>query len=302
MIGGNGFIGSHLVDHLLANGESVKVLDRNTEPTNIDPTLVTYLSGDLLDTQIINEALRDVLLVYHLASTSTPKTSIEDPIADIHGNVLGTVNLLNEMRQVNVSRIVFVSSGGTVYGVPEHLPINESHPTNPISSYGITKLAIEKYIQMYGHNYGIQYCILRVANAYGPRQNPKNPQGAISVMLRQALNNQEFEIWGDGSVIRDYVYISDLIEAISKASYLNGNNLFNISTQRGVSIYQLVETCQKQGIAVRHRYEPPRTYDVPEVVLDISKAKKTLDWSPKVSLHEGIQHTYQYLLQKNAEH
>lgn len=278
----------------------MQVLDRNPEPTNIDPTSISYFSGDLLNREIIQEALGNVEQVFHLASTSTPKTSIEDPIADIHGNVLGTVNLLDEMRRSNANRIVFVSSGGTVYGVPEQLPITEAHPTNPISSYGITKLAIEKYIQMYAHNYGIQYCILRVANAYGPRQNTKNPQGVISVMLRQALNNRKFTIWGDGSVTRDYIYISDLVDAISKSSSMSGNSIYNIGTQTGVSISLLLEACDTLGINIGHRHEPPRSYDVPEVVLDISSAMKALDWAPVISLQEGIQLTYQYLLQMYA--
>jgi UDP-glucose 4-epimerase len=277
----------------------VQVLDRNPEPTNIDPTSISYFSGDLLNREIIQEALGNVEQVFHLASTSTPKTSTEDPISDIHGNVLGTVNLLNEMRRSDVNQIVFVSSGGTVYGVPEQLPMAESHPTNPISSYGITKLAIEKYIQMYGYNYGIRYCILRVANAYGPRQNPKNPQGAISVMLRQALNNQEFTVWGDGSVTRDFVYVTDLVDAISRSSQACGNSIYNIGTQTGVSISELLQACEGLGINVPCRYEPPRSYDVPRVVLDISKAREALNWKPVVGLSEGLGLTYQYLLAKS---
>ncbi len=295
IVGGSGFIGSHLVERLLQQNYEVTVLDRNDNPTNLSGLDVRYICGDLTNINAINQALSEVDFVFHLASTSTPTTSVEDPIADIHGNVLGTVNLLNAMLDKNVKKILFVSSGGTVYGVPKKLPIRENDPTNPISSYGITKLAIEKYIQMYQHIYGISYRILRVANAYGPRQNPKNPQGAISVMLRAALNGQPFSIWGDGSIRRDFVYVTDLVEAIIKASQHESNLLLNIASEHSVSVNELVELCSDCGVDVTCRYEAARPWDVPEVVLDISQAKDELGWMPTTTLEAGVRETISYL-------
>ena len=153
---------------------------------------------------------------------SLPKSSNEDPRFDLETNVGHTLNLLESARRNAVESIVFVSSGGTVYGRPEATPIPESHPTNPLCAQGISKLAIEKYLHLYWKLHGLDYCVLRVSNAYGGRERTEKAQGAVAVLLDRALKGEVFEIWGDGSVVRDYVYVTDVIRALARAAGYDG--------------------------------------------------------------------------------
>jgi UDP-glucose 4-epimerase len=297
VLGGGGFIGSHLCDALLRDGYSVRVLERpnlvryreflRTEP-------IEWFEGDFTNKIDLANAVEGCDLVYHLVSTTLPKSSNDNPIFDIETNVVGTMHLFEAALRAGVSKIVFASSGGTVYGIPKTTPISETHPTEPIVSYGIGKLIIEKYLHLYKLLHGLDYCILRLANPYGERQKVTNAQGAVTVFLHQAMRGQVIEIWGDGSVVRDYIYIDDVTSALLKAGSIQGvdERLFNIGSGQGSSLNQILAAIEQLlGRPVARRYLPGRPFDVPTNVLDISRARDYLGWTPQTRLADGLQRT-----------
>lgn len=290
VLGGTGFIGSHIVDGLLKEGHFVKVLGRkNKYIENNDSGLLEYVQADFSDSLVILEALIGIDAVIHLISSTVPSTSNSDPIADIQSNLVNSVNLFKAMRQSGVKRIMYFSSGGTVYGNPKKLPISESHPTHPISSYGIIKLAIENYLFMYQELYGLDPIIFRLSNPYGPRQGHLGSQGVIGTFMNQILQGQPIKIWGDGSVIRDYIYIADVVSACLMGLKLEQGGIFNIGSGCGESLLSIINTiqeCTKSETEII--FEPSRGFDVKEVVLDISLAKEKLSWEPKYSLESGV--------------
>jgi UDP-glucose 4-epimerase len=237
----------------------------------------------------------DVIL--HLVSTTLPKNSNDDPIYDVQSNVVGTLQMLNAMVTHKVGKIVFISSGGTVYGNPVYLPIDENHPTNPLVSYGITKLIIEKYLQMYSHLHGIRAITLRVANPYGERQRIETAQGAVGVFLNRALKNLPIEVWGDGSVTRDYIHISDVAEAFVKAvEYSGTKQCFNISSGAGTSLNALIGMLEDViGRKVQILYQPGRLFDVPASVLSNDLARDELKWTPSVTMWDGVARTAEWM-------
>ena len=203
VLGGNGFIGSHLVDRLIADGHFVRVFDKYPERYRAPLPEVEYHLGDFGNRGLLLDALRDIDVVYHLISTSLPKTSNDDPAFDVQSNVIETLFLLEQCLAKSVLKFVFVSSGGTVYGRPDRLPIVEESPTNPECSYGITKLTIEKYLNLYHHLHGLDYVVVRPSNPYGSRQDPHGIQGAIAVFLGRVASGKSIEIWGDGTFSKD---------------------------------------------------------------------------------------------------
>jgi UDP-glucose 4-epimerase len=293
IFGGGGFIGSAIADRLLADGHSLRIFERpRVEPyRKFESTeSVEWVTGDLMSKHDVSEAIDGMDAVLHLVSTTLPKTSNDDPIYDVQTNLVATLQMLNAMVEKRISRIVFISSGGTVYGAPNYLPVDEAHPTDPQVSYGITKLAIEKYILMYQHLHGIKATVLRVTNPYGERQRVETAQGAVGVFLSRALKNESVQIWGDGSVTRDYVYVSDVAEAFALSLKYDGpHSVFNISSGTGVSINELIERIETVvGGTIDKQYLPGRPYDVPVSVLDNGLAARELKWTPKVRLDEGL--------------
>jgi UDP-glucose 4-epimerase len=300
LFGGGGFIGSAVADRLLADGHALRIF----ELPRVDPhrpfdssESVEWLTGDFQNVHDLRRAIGGVDAVLHLVSTTLPKGSNEDPVYDVNTNVISTIHMLNTMVQTGVKRIIFISSGGTVYGVPHAIPIPEDHPTDPEVSYGITKLMIEKYLYLYSRLHGLEPISLRVANPYGERQRAGTGQGAVSAFIRRALAGEPIEIWGDGSVARDYIYISDVACACALAmQYRGAKMIFNISSEVGTSLTDLVaaiETIIQKPLQVRHL--PGRSFDVPISVLDSSLAKKELNWAPKVGLLEGLRRTISWL-------
>lgn len=303
IFGGGGFIGSSIADRLLADGHELRIFERpRVEPyrTFLPSEKVEWLTGDLLSQHEVAEAIDGMDAVVHLVSSTLPKSSNDDPIYDVQSNLVATLQMLNAMVQKNVQRIVFISSGGTVYGSPVYLPIDENHPTEPHVSYGITKLAIEKYLLMYQRMYGIKATILRVTNPFGERQRVETAQGAVGVFLHRALNNQPIEIWGDGSVTRDYIYVRDVAEAFAKAIRYEGpHSVFNVSSGRGTDLNELISLIEQViGHDVERRYLPSRPFDVPTSVLSPDLAFRELGWAPRTSLKEGIASTAQWVAEK----
>ncbi|OGR00768.1 MAG: NAD-dependent epimerase [Deltaproteobacteria bacterium RIFOXYD12_FULL_50_9] len=300
ILGGTGFIGSHLCDALLSAGHTVRLFNRLGRPLYrkfAEHEQVELMSGDFYSTADVEQAVLGCHVIFHLISTTLPKSSNDDPIYDVESNVIATLRLLNAARHSGVEKIVFVSSGGTVYGVPRSVPISETHPTNPVCSYGIGKLTIEKYLHLYKILHGLNYCILRLANPFGERQRVNAAQGAVAVFMNRAIHNLPIEIWGDGSVVRDYIYITDIADALVKAAFYSGKErLFNIGSGNGKSLNDIL--AEIEGLLdrpVARTYLPGRVFDVPANVLDIVHAQKHLAWSPQVSFKEGLARTLRWL-------
>lgn len=300
IFGGGGFIGSAIADRLLLDGHLVRIFERpRVEPFRKFKASeqVEWVTGDFLSTYDVGSAINGAEVVLHLVSTTLPKNSNDDPIYDVQSNVVGTLQLLNSMVAHNVRKIVFISSGGTVYGIPKYLPIDECHPTKPLVSYGITKLAIEKYMHLYEHLHGIKAIILRVANPYGERQRIETAQGAVGVFLHRALTGDPIEIWGDGSVTRDYIHISDVAEAFLRAvEYSGSKSVFNISSGSGTSLNELIGMLEEAlSKPIDRRYLPARPFDVPVNVLSNDLARAELHWTPSTSIREGIMRTAEWM-------
>jgi UDP-glucose 4-epimerase len=297
IIGGNGFVGSHLVDKLRQEGAYIRVYDRREELFRERRPGVDYVIGDLGNRGLLEESLKDIEVVFHLASTTIPKTSNDDPVFDVQSNVVGSLGLFDLCRNKSIKKVVFISSGGTVYGRPKSSPIKEEHSTDPLCSYGIGKLAIEKYLQLYRLLYDLKFVILRCSNPYGERQDPLGQQGAVTVFLSRVAQSLPLEIWGDGQVVRDYFYVGDLAEALYRVarSDLEGH-ILNMGSGVGWSLNQILEKIKiitKKNCLVE--YKPARPFDVKEMILDISAAKKLLGWTPGTSLEEGMEKTWKWL-------
>jgi UDP-glucose 4-epimerase len=293
IFGGGGFIGSTIADRLLLDGHELRIFERpRVAPYRkfAESERVEWIAGDFSSTHDVSDAIRGVDVVLHLVSTTLPKNSNDDPIYDVQSNLVATLQMLNAMVAHNVRKIVFISSGGTVYGNPMYLPIDEKHPTDPLVSYGITKLAIEKYLKMYSLLHGISAITLRVANPYGERQRIETAQGAVGVFLHHALKGLPIEIWGDGSVTRDYIHVSDVAEAFVRAvGYSGARSCFNISFGAGTSLNELVDMLEDVlGKPVERRYLPGRPFDVPVSVLSNDLARDELEWAPSISMRCGI--------------
>jgi len=244
VLGGAGFIGSHLAEALAQQGRPVRIFDRpHVDRLPLFPRTRGFevFTGDFLNPQALVPALEGVELVFHLVSTTLPQNSNDHPVYDVESNVLGSLRLMELCRERGVRKVVFVSSGGTVYGVPRATPVAEDHPTDPISSYGIHKLMVEKYLALAQRLHGLDYCVVRPANLYGPRQRLDTAQGAVAVFLDHALRDKPIHIWGDGSVVRDYVYVTDAVDAMLKAASFEGApRIFNIGSGKGTSLKELV--------------------------------------------------------------
>ena len=285
---------------LLKDGYELRLF----EPPRVEPyrqftnnEKMEWLTGDFMSIHDVSNAIEGVDVVLHLISTTLPKSSNDDMVYDGESNLVPTLQLLNAMVAKAVHKIVFISSGGTIYGTPTHIPIAESHPTEPLVSYGVTKLASEKYLLIYQHLYGIKAIILRVANPFGERQRIETAQGAVGVFLSKAIQNQPLEIWGDGTVTRDYLYISDVARAfVCAVNYDGPKSVFNISSGIGTSLNELIDMLERVlgHLVVRH-YQPGRSFDVPVSILDNSLARKELGWKPQVELEGGILKTANWM-------
>jgi UDP-glucose 4-epimerase len=290
LLGGSGFIGSHMVDVLLESGFEITVFDRSQERYRKCPAEVSYVRGDLGHRGELEEILASgVDAVVHLISSTTPKTSNDDPIFDVQMNLVESIALLDSCVKHKVGKVIFISSGGTVYGVPEHLPIREEHPTNPICSYGVVKLTIEKYLTLYRQLYGLKSAILRVSNPYGTRQDPWSMQGAISVFMGKMLRDEPIHIWGDGSVVRDFIHVRDIAKLCELAIVGEAEGIYNAGSGKGTSLDELIRMIGKElDVAPQVVKQGGRPFDVPSVILDCEKAKRTFGWEPAIPFPEGL--------------
>lgn len=296
VIGGCGFIGSHIVDKLLARGHLVRVLDMRAELYRLPLPGVEYLTGSFCDEVSLKMALQDVDAVVHTASTTVPSTANLNPIYDVETNLISTIRLLQMMRDREIKRLVFLSSGGTVYGIPQVDTVPEDHPQNPISSYGIVKLAIERYLHMEQHLHGLEYVALRASNPYGPRQGQAGLQGIIGTYLWKISQGEQIEVWGDGSIVRDFIHVQDLAELAALTVEAPICGFFNAGSGRGTSVNQIVGlTAKVTGRDLRPLYKPGRGFDVPRIILDISRIRQATNWSPVTPLEDGLRDSWNWI-------
>jgi UDP-glucose 4-epimerase len=300
LYGGGGFIGSNLCAGLLSAGHDVRVFEYPHVLSQCKPDVakkVEWLEGDFTNPSDVDQAMAGCDAVFHLVSTTLPKNSNENPEYDIETNLLATVRMLEAARRHLPRKIIFSSSGGTVYGIPVTDPITEEHPTDPICSYGIVKLAIEKYLTLFNVLHSLDHCILRIANPYGEGQRALSSQGAVAVFLHKALTDQPIEIWGDGSVVRDYIHVSDVVSAMVCAlAYSGSKRVLNIGSGTGQSLNQLIQTIEHVlGRPIKRCHTDARQFDVPSSVLAVDQARQHLGWHPQVSLEDGIRRTVNWI-------
>lgn len=285
--GGTGFIGTYVTSKLREHAIMAIALSRSGEGANL-------VRADIGDRDTMRRILEPGDTVIHLATNSNPTNSELDRVQDVEENLVGTLQLLDACVERGVERFVLASSGGTVYGIPERTPITETHPTDPISSHGALKLAIEKYVQLYGAQFGLSYLILRCANAYGPGQTGARGQGIIGKAILTALRDETLEIWGDGKVVRDFVYVEDVAEALLlAATTAAAGGVVNIGSGKGTSVNEIIDLVGRvTGQRLPVTYTSSRQLDVPASVLDITKASSMLNWSPTMPLVEGMTRCY----------
>lgn len=305
LIGGCGFLGSHVADSLLAHGHQVRILDRRPEAFRPPLAAVDYRLGDFGDRTTLEAAVEGVDAIVHLASTTVPQTANLDPVADIEGNLIGTVRMLELLRAHPVRKFVYLSSGGTVYGVPQSNLVDEKHPLQPISCYGIVKVAVENYLHHEHVLHGLNHVVLRASNPYGPRQGGVGIQGIIGTHLWKVARNEPMEIWGDGTIVRDFIHVVDLAELIVAALQSDATGSFNAGSGVGTSVNAIASAIEEVvSLDGWPRpplvYKPGRPYDVPRIVLDIARARETFGWTPRMDLDQGLQDSWAWVREQSG--
>lgn len=304
VIGGGGYIGSHLMETLLATGREVTVIGRSEKPRYLLPRKVKYVCGDFGRADLIGPLLDQHKEVVHLAYSTVPNTSFDNPLGDLLQNLPPTVQLFTEIA-ARKGLLILVSSGGTVYGEACEIPIAEDHPTNPISPYGVTKLTLEKYAHLYAVTHGLKVISVRPANAFGVGQQPYRGQGFVSTAMASSIAAQAIKIFGQRGSVRDYLYVSDLAAGIVK-TLEHGQllEIYNIGSGVGRSNMDVVEAMtplmQEIGCSVETEHFPERVFDVHINVLNANKLKAHTGWAPEVDFQEGLLKTRDWLRRSNG--
>ena len=302
LLGAAGFIGTNLTIELAKNAENeITLVDRCRDffnpIVNINLKNIRIVESGLTVDMDFDSILKNQEVVYHLVSTTVPTTSNQHISQELVSNVVFSANLFEACIRCGVKKVVFISSGGTVYGKEVDCPLKEKTATNPISSYGVQKVTIEKLLYLYRYMYGLDYRIIRLANPYGPYQRPNGVLGAVTTFTYKALKGDEITVYGDGSVVRDFIYIDDAIRAIMKiAKGENKHRTFNLGCGYGTSIKQVLETIEKAlGKSMNVSYIEGRKVDVPVNYLDISRYEKYYGALNLISLEEGVKKTADFM-------
>ena len=297
--GGSGFIGSNLVDALLARGDAVTVIDdlSTGRRDNLDGALAAgaeLVELDIRDSQAVFDVMARVgpEAVFHLAAQIDVRRSVADPGADARINVEGTVNVLAAALQAGVSRVINTSSGGAIYGEGRFLPAGEDHPVAPEAPYGQSKFCAEGYCELFQRNYGLSTLSLRYGNVFGPRQDPLGEAGVIAIFCGKVLEGGAPTVFGDGLQTRDYVYVGDVVQANLLALDSDASGPFNIGTGVATSVLGLVEALAEQAEGPFEAVmAPERPGEVKHIVLDTSRVRAELGWEVAVDLREGLERT-----------
>jgi len=295
--GGAGFIGSHVVDAYLADGHKVVIIDNLStgRKENVNP-MATLYELDIRDKEVrsvFEEERIDV--VNHHAAQMDVRRSVEDPSGDASINVLGGLNIFEQAKRFGVSKIIFASTGGAIYGEQDTFPADERHAVRPLSPYGITKLATEKYLYYYAEVFKIPSVVLRYANVYGPRQNPHGEAGVVAIFASKMLAGEQPVINGDGKQTRDYVYVADVVRANVAALTYAGSDIFNVGTGIETDVNQLFGMLREYcGSRCEERHGPPKAGEQQRSVIDSSRAGKHLSWRPEFSLDRGLRLTVEH--------
>ncbi len=302
LLGAAGFIGTNLIIELAKNQENqITVVDRNRTyfKTILDMNLsnLNIIQSELTMDSDYESLVKGQDLVYHLVSSTVPITSNQHIAEELKGNVVLSANLFEACAHQDVKQVVFLSSGGTVYGQESKCPLNEKTPTNPITSYGIQKVSREKLLYLYNYMYGLDYRIIRLSNPYGPYQRPNGVLGAVTTFTYKAIRGEEIQVYGDGTVVRDFIYIDDAIRGIQKI--VNGNDrhhTFNLGCGYGTSIRQVLETIEGAlNLNLNIKYTESRRVDVPVNYLDIKRFETAYGSLNPISLEEGIKKTAEFM-------
>lgn len=306
VIGGGGFIGGRVVEGLVKSGRAVLVLGRNSAPATHLPQSVDYLSCDYGDRKTIRSLLEKGCEVINLAYSTVPKTSYEDPLHDLLSNLPSNVALLEECLTAGIEKLVMVSSGGTVYGPVETLPISEQVPANPVSPYGISKLSSDLYTLMFHRNTGLPALVVRPANAYGEIQQSGKGQGFIAEAVDAAIAGREIQIYGQNGTIRDYIHVDDVAAGIIAAlDHGKRGGVYNIGTGVGTSNVEVIDHLRRLGtplgISVQCKKLPSRIFDVAANVLDSKSLKQISGWKPSVTVSEGIRRVLESRMSHHRE-
>lgn len=294
--GGAGFIGSHIVDAYLKAGHQVLVVDNlsSGKRENVPPA-ARLVEMDITDPELVR-LFRDERpdVVNHHAANPSVSLSVRQPLFDATQNVLGTINVLEAARQAEVGKVIYISSGGAMYGNPETLPIDEEHPVNPVSPYALSKHTGERYLRIYGLEHGLRWTSLRYANVYGPRQDPFGEAGVVSIFCQKLQDGNTPEIQWDGEQTRDFCYVGDCARANLAALAGGENQAYNVGTGRGTSINALFASlCKIAGQDLVARQAPRRPGDVRHSYLNCTKIERDLGWQANVGLDEGLAQTWQ---------
>jgi UDP-glucose 4-epimerase len=301
LLGGGGFIGRHMALLLSQLGHHVTIASRHSILDNFSLDGTNNITWKQLELGAADwDSLIDGMdIIHHYAWGSIPASANANPRGDLLTNVTATIDLLDALRRRKSGRLLFASSGGTVYGKTQDYPVPETHILAPITAYGAGKVTAEVYLNLYRATYGVDCRIARIANPFGAGQDLSKGLGAVTTFIHRALTGQRITLWGDGEVIRDYIHISDAVRALAMLSLAPlplAESTFNIGSGRGTSLNQILEEIETQlGRRIDVERTPGRTFDVPINVLSIARAQSVLGWSPALSFSHGMAMTFEDL-------
>lgn len=296
--GGAGFIASHITDAFINEGHQVVVLDDLSSgfEKNVNPK-AKFVKGDICDKDLVEKLFSEENfdLVNHHAAQMDVRRSVKDPSFDANTNIIGTINLLQNAVKYNVKKFMFASTGGAVYGEQTNFPADENHPTQPRSPYGISKLAVEKYLYFYSAEYGLNYTILRYANIYGPRQNPFGEAGVVAIFTTKLLKDEQPIINGIGEQTRDYVFVGDVVKANLLTLNDSANNIYNVGTGIETNVNQLFHKLNDIiGVGKEEKHGPAAPGEQMRSVITSEKLFKKFGWKPSTTLDEGLRITVEF--------
>jgi UDP-glucose 4-epimerase len=304
VLGANGFIGSHLVDALIHAGHEVRAFDRfgKNQPRFLSSEQIETFRGDFLNRDDLERAVNGMDYVFHFISTTTPATAENDPLIDIDTNVRMSIHLFEECAKQGVKKVIFASTGGAIYGSTSGEPISETIMPQPISPYAIGKLTIEHYLHYFNKKFNLDSLVFRISNPYGERHALNAKQGVINIFLERIARGEEITILGDGSMIRDYIYVTDVAKMIATSFETADKELYNLGSGHGRSLTELIDVMQtivNEPIKITHKDNPPTFIN--KIVLNTERFQSEFQMPPTVDLEEGIRRTWEYVRQAQQD-